>query len=121
MIGRHEIIMVAILGIAILSILWILERRNKSTQSKIHLDDLLIGTDGKASKAAFVMGGSFVVTTWVVIFQTLNKTLSDLTFAAYIGAWVVPATTILIKGPSPNATSETIISQTTVTPPKEKS
>lgn len=117
---KHEWVMMAILAFAILAILWVLERRNKSATSKIHLDDLLIGTDGKASKAAFVMGGSFIVTSWIVIFQTLNKTLSDLTFAAYIGAWVVPAVTALIKGPSPNATSETTITSRTVTPPEEK-
>jgi len=65
------------------------------------------------------MGGSFIVTSWIVIFQTLNKTLSDLTFAAYVGAWVVPAVTVLIKGPSPNATSETTITSRTVIPPGE--
>lgn len=116
----HEIILVAILGLVILVIVWSLERRSKNTASQIHLDDLLLGADGKASKAAFVMGGSFVVTTWVVIFETLNKSLSDITFAAYVGAWVVPAVTVLIKGPSPNTTSETTIVSRTVTPPEDK-
>jgi hypothetical protein len=105
----HEWVMGAILVLAIIAILWGLERRDKNIASKIHLDDLLIGTDGKASKAAFVMGGSFVVTSWIVIFQTLNKSLSDLTFAAYIGAWVVPAVTALIKGDSRNAMYDTTI------------
>jgi hypothetical protein len=116
----HEIVMIGVLAISIVAILWLLERRNKSAASKIHLDDLLIGQDGKASKAAFVMGGSFIVTTWVIIFQTLNKTLTDTTFAAYVGAWVLPAVTALIKGGSPNATSETTIVSRTVTPPEEK-
>lgn len=116
---QHEWIMMGVLCVAVLGILWTLERRNKNPASRIHLDDLLIGTDGKASKAAFVMGGSFVVTTWVVIFQTLNKTLTDTTFAAYVGVWVIPSVTVLIKGPSPNATSETTITQTTVIPPKD--
>ena len=116
---QHEWIMIGVLGFVILGILWSLERRNKDRASRIHLDDLLIGTDGKVSKAAFVMHGSFVVTTWIVVFQTLNKTLTDTTFAAYVGVWVVPAVTALVKGPSPNATSETTITQTTVIPPKD--
>lgn len=120
MITRHEVILVAILGLVILVILWSLERRNKNTASHIHLDDLLLGPDGKASKAAFVMGGSFVVTTWVIIFETLNRSLSDTIFAAYCGFWVVPAVTALIKGPPNNMTSETTIVSRTVTPPEEK-
>jgi len=114
-------IMGMILAVVVLLILWTLERRNRNKASPINLDDLLLGTDGKASKAAFVMGGSFVVTTWVIIFETLNKTLTDITFAAYVGAWVVPAVTALIKGPSPNATSETTITSRTVVPPEVKS
>lgn len=101
-ISYHDMIMVGILGIVILIILWSLERRNKNSRSKINLDDLLIGDDGRASKAAFVMHGSFVVTSWVIIYQALNKSLSDLTFAAYVGAWVVPAVAKLIKGTGTN-------------------
>ena len=118
-ISRHDAIMVAALAIAILCILWSLERRNKDKKSRINLDDLLIGDDGKASKAAFVMHGSFVVTSWIVIYQTLNKTLSDLTFAAYVGAWVVPAVSRIIKGTPPGVTSEMTItsSKTKIDPP----
>jgi hypothetical protein len=112
--------MLAILAVVLLGAAWTLERRNKSHTSKINLDDLLIGDDGKASKAAFVMHGSFLVTTWVIVYQTLNKSLTDLTFGAYLTAWVIPAVTKLIKGVSPNAMSETTITTSTVTPPQPK-
>lgn len=94
----HDMVMAGILGIILLLILWGLERRNKNSHSKINLDDLLIGDDGKASKAAFVMHGSFIVTSWVIVYQALNKTLTDLTFGAYLAAWVTPTVARLIKG-----------------------
>lgn len=109
MIDRHDMLMLAVLGLVLLFILWVLERRNKSTTSRISLDDLLVGDDGKLSKAAFVMHGSFIVTTWVVVFQTLNKSLTDLTFGLYVASWVTPAVTKLIKGPSPNGAAGTTV------------
>lgn len=118
-ISYHDMVMLAILGVVILIILWSLERRNKDKKSKINLDDLLVGDDGKASKAAFVMHGSFVLTSWVVIYQTLNKTLTDMTFGLYVASWVAPTVTKLIKGSSPNASSETTITQTTIVPPEK--
>lgn len=89
----HELVLVGVLLLIVLFILRSLEIRSKSRQSQFFVDDLLIGPDGKASKAAIVMFGSFVLTSWVIIFQTLSKTLTDLTFAAYVTAWVVPAVT----------------------------
>jgi hypothetical protein len=96
--SRHEAVMLGTLAVAIIVILWVLERRNKNSKSPINLDDLIIGDDGKVSKAAFVMFGSFVVTSWVVVFQVLNKTLTDTTFSAYVLAWVAPVVTKLIRG-----------------------
>jgi hypothetical protein len=116
----HEIGMTGVLGVGLILILWGLHRRSKSAMSKISLDDLLIGEDGKISKAAAVMTGSFVLTSWVVVFQTLNKSLSDATFGLYIGTWVVPVVTKLLKGPVPpvSSTETTIVTNTKeVTPP----
>lgn len=105
--------MLLCLLVGLMAILWALERRSNSAISLIHLDDLLLGEDGKASKAAAVMGGSFLVTSWVVVWQTVNGTLSDLTFASYIAAWVVPTVTKILKGTSPVSSSETVISSKT--------
>jgi hypothetical protein len=90
-IGAHEWVLACILLLVVLLILRALYHRSKDRHSKFYLDDLLIGDDDRASKPAIVMFGSFVLTSWVVVFQTLNKTLTDLTFAAYVSAWVVPA------------------------------
>ena len=119
-VSLHDGVMGGILGIVILLIVWVLERRSKNAVSKINLDDLLIGDDGKISKAAFVMHGSFVVTSWVMVYQTLNKTLTDASFGLYVAAWVAPTVTKLIKGAPPpvSSTETTVISSTKeVTPP----
>lgn len=97
--GRHGMILV--LALAVLLIMWALERRNKNAHSNISLDDLLIGDDGKMSKAAAVMFGSFALTTWVVVYLTINDKLTDLIFGAYLAAWVAPSVTKLIKGNPP--------------------
>jgi len=76
-------------------------RRSRDAKSLISLDDLLIGDDGRLSKTACVMWGSFVVTSYVVVYQTFKGTLTDMTFGAYITAWVVPAVAKIIKGGGP--------------------
>jgi hypothetical protein len=118
MIITREHIMLTGLALVCLSLVWGLHRRSISRSSHISLDDLLIGDDGKISKAAAVMNGSFLVTSWVIVFQTMNKTLTDITFSAYVAAWVIPSVTKLIKGPTPPvASSETTITQKVVTTP----
>jgi hypothetical protein len=111
----HEWILIGVLGFVLFGILWALERRNKSSVSKINLDDLLLGDDGKISKGAFVLLGSFILTSWVIIFQTINSTLSDTVFGLYVGSWIVPTVTKLIKGTPPGASSETMMTTRTTT------
>lgn len=101
--GRHG--MIVVLALAVLLIMWALERRSRSAKSRIDLDDLLLNEDGKMSKAAAVMFGSFALTTWVIVFLTLNGKLTEGYFAAYITAWVAPVVVKLIKTPAPAAPS----------------
>lgn len=108
--------MYAILACAVLAILWSLERRSKSSLSKFHFDDLLLDENGKTSKAAAVMFGSFVVTTWVIVFLAVNEKLTEGYFGAYIAAWVAPVVANIIKGPQvqPSSTTVATVTQTTV-------
>lgn len=95
--GREHI-MFAILGIAFLSIMWSLERKNRDNRSRFSFDELLT-EDGKTSKAACVMFGSFAVTTWLLVFLTVNNKITETYFTAYLGFWVAPAVARIIKGP----------------------
>jgi len=83
------VVMVALLLFGLL-------RRSKMINSAIDIDDLLLGEDGKISKAAAVMMGSFIVTSWIMAKLTLTEHMTEGYFMAYVGAWIVPSVTKLI-------------------------
>jgi len=93
----HEIVLVVLLAFMFAFIITMLQRRNKDRRSRFSWDDLLTDDGGKASSAKLVMFGAFVLTSWVILFQTLNKTLTDTTFGAYLAAWVAPLVTALMR------------------------
>lgn len=108
--------MIGILAIVVLLIIWTLIRRSRSATSGIDLDDLLLGDDGKVSKAAAVMFGAFGLTTWVIIYLTINDKLSDSYFTAYLAAWVAPTVARIIKGSdAPTSRTSTVVATETVT------
>ncbi len=94
----------AALALGLIAILISLRRRTQQAGNGYALGDLLMGDDGKASKAAHVMFGSFFITSWIVVYAALSGKLSDLMFGAYLAAWVTPAVTKLIMG-TPRTTS----------------
>lgn len=100
--------MAFILVFVLIALLYSLVRRDRSASSNIDLEDLLIGEDGRFSKAAAVMLGSFLLTSWVIVYLTLQGKLTEGYFTAYIGAWVVPTVVKLIssKSNNPNNTGE---------------
>lgn len=75
--------------------------RNNDKDSKFALEELLLGDDGKTSKAAAVLMGAFVATTAVLLFQAWKGSLTDMTYAAYLAAWVAPTVTRLIVNGKP--------------------
>lgn len=95
-VGREHI-MFAILAIAILAILWTLERKSRNTRSAFSFDELLT-ENGKTSKAACVMFGSFAATTWLLMFLTATGKITEGYFGLYLTAWVAPAVAKIIKG-----------------------
>jgi hypothetical protein len=110
--GRH--IMFAILACAVLGILWSLERKSRSALSKFHFDDLLLDENSRTSKAACVMFGSFVVTTWCIVYLAVNEKLTEGYFGAYLTAWVAPVVANIIKG-SPQLPANTTTATVTTT------
>lgn len=95
-VGREHI-MFAILACAALAILWSLERKSRDRRSSFSFDELLT-EDGKTSKAACVMFGSFAVTTWLLVFLTVNGKITETYFGAYLTAWVAPAVAKILRG-----------------------
>lgn len=77
-----------------------LSTRDADAASRIDLDDLLLGEDGKLSKAAAVMLGAFLVTTWMMVWLTLREKMTEGYLAIYVAAWITPTVTKLVKGPA---------------------
>lgn len=94
-------------------IVWSIRKRDQSAASPLNLDDLLLGEDGKLSKAAAVLMGSFSLTSWVVVYLTLQGKLDTTLFAAYMAAWVVPSVTRLIVNRPQQPPASTNIAQAT--------
>lgn len=66
-------------------------------QDKFNVYDLIM-ENGHASKTGVVFMLAFLITSWVVVYQTLSGTLSDLVLGAYFAAWVTPVITRIAKG-----------------------
>ena len=75
--------------------------------------DLLM-ENGKASKAAHVMLGAFVVTTWHFVYYAVTNRLSEGYYAIYAGAWIAPVIARLIWNPT-MATGQPVQTTTTTT------
>ncbi len=115
-------IMSITLGIVVLVVVISILRRSKLIESKIDLDDLLLGDDGKLSKAAAVMMGAFLLTSWGMVYMWLTKTMTETYFNGFLLAWVVPSVTkLIVNRPAPASTSETTVlkSTTSVIPKSE--
>lgn len=96
MIDYQKAALIVALLIVVLLIARALLRSNQSGASQINLEDLLIGEDGKTSKAAAVMFGAFALSTWIMVNLTITGRLTEGYFTAYLGAWVAPTVARLI-------------------------
>ena len=94
--NQTKIFMAAILVVVVASIIFVLVKRDRSIASAINLEDLLLGDDGKLSKAAAVMMGAFAMTTWLMVYLALNAKMTEGYLAIYVGAWIAPTVTKLI-------------------------
>ena len=93
-----KLLMAIVLALLVLFLTWILMRRHRCAASGLNFDDLLLGDDGKLSKAAAVMMGAFVCTTWLMVYLALVGKMTEGYLIAYLGAWVAPTVTKLITG-----------------------
>jgi len=89
------VICLLVIVIMIVRTLW---HRDKDDESRISFDDLLLDPDGRMSKSAVVMFGSFGMTTWLMVFLALSGKMSEGYLTIYGGLWIIPAVTKLIKG-----------------------
>lgn len=99
-----KLLMMVALAMLIVALLVSLRSRDRCTSSRISLDDLLLGEDGRLSKAAAVMLGAFALTSWAIAYLALNDKLTEGYFSAYLAAWVAPTVTrLIVNRPSSSA------------------
>lgn len=82
--------MLCVFVIGLLLITYLLAKENNNQHSPIFLVDLLLGADGRISKAAAVMFGAFYVTTWILMYITVDGKFDATAYSAYMAAWVAP-------------------------------
>jgi hypothetical protein len=96
---NSKLIAALVLLFIVLTIAWVLHRRDKDQTSQLNLEDLLIGDDGRLSKAAAVMMGAFGLTTWLMVYLALTGKMTEGYLAIYVGAWIAPTVAVIIKRP----------------------
>lgn len=104
-----KLIAASVLIIVILIVGWLLHRRDADDKSKLNLEDLLLGEDGRLSKAAAVMMGAFALTTWLMAYLALTGKMTEGYLAIYVGAWIAPTVTTLIKRPGDVPTVQPLV------------
>ena len=120
----HEFVKPGFL-LGLLVIAWMalrtLRRHSEDPASRFDWTELLLGDDGKPSKAAMIMFGAFAVSSWVLVYLALTQPeMSVGVFGTYCTAWVAPTVTALVvnawkaapKGAPP---STTVVNASTVT------
>lgn len=117
-----KLIMGLVLAVIGLLLLRGILKRDRNMTSRINIEDLLIGPDGKVSKSAAIMIGSFIITSWMMVYMTMGDKMTEGYFTAYLAAWVIPFVTYLIKGQPVAATTETTVAttRTTTTPENQQ-
>ena len=95
--------MYALLAVGSVWVMLSLFKRSRSPDSKIHLDDLLLGDDGRISNSKVVMMGSFVFTTWMMTYLIATDKMTEGYLGLFLASWVAPALTnrIAQRGYSP--------------------
>ena len=86
----------AALAITGLVLLWSLFRAHRDPATDINLFDLLL-ENGKLSKVSVAFMVTLTVTSWVVIRLTLDGKLTDVLFAGYAAAWIVPLVACILN------------------------
>ena len=89
--------LVAPLAMLLIALGWYLINRGRTRASRINLEDLLLGDDGRISNSKFFHLCSWIMATWLIVYLAVSGQLSEGYFVAYIGAFVAPAVAQALK------------------------
>ncbi len=106
----------AALLIFTLLLVWSFICAHRDPNFKLDLFDLVM-ENGRLSRTAFAFMVTLLVTSWVMIYLTLDGSLTDILFSAYLAAWVAPIVARMFSTPPPPGTvTNTSITTSTVEP-----
>lgn len=113
----------ALLGLSFLLLVLVtwraLSRAQCSTGDNYDWHDLLM-ENGKASKAAHVMLGAFITTTWFFVYYAIAGKMTEGYYAIYAASWIAPVVARLIWNPNVLPTSMQAAQTTTTTTTETK-
>jgi hypothetical protein len=91
---------------------------SRAADNPFHVRDLFM-ENGRASKGAVVLIGSFAATTWFFVFYSLTGRMTEGYFGLYAAAWIAPVVARMITNPAaapaPSVTTTTT-TETKATP-----
>jgi len=107
-------IMLGVLAVAALLVVVSFWRAHRDALAQFNAFDL-ITENGKVSKIALAFMVAFGVTTWVIIYLTIQGKMTEGLFLAYGGMWVAPLVVKVVfnKNEMPGTTSSTTLLQQT--------
>lgn len=88
-----------------------LKRMQATPDNSYDWHDLLM-ENGRASKAAHVMLGAFVTTTWFFVYYAIAGKMTEGYYGIYAASWIAPVVARLIWNP---AAAQSVGAQTTTT------
>lgn len=81
-------------SILVIGAVWVmlsLLKSSRDPKSKIQMEDLLLGEDGRISRSAVVMMGSFLLSAWAMVYMIAAGKMTEGYWMGFLGAWVAPA------------------------------
>lgn len=82
-------------------------RQSMSENSKVSLQDIIVGNDGKASLTKIAQFGAFMISTWGFVHLVVYNNLTEWYYTSYMIAWAgTRVATYWINKKRPDGTSE---------------
>jgi hypothetical protein len=92
---NHEIVFGLVAALVALTALFLMQRWSREQNDPFNVRDLFM-ENGRASKGAVVLMGSFAATTWFFVYYTVTGRMTEGYFGLYSAAWIGPVVVRMI-------------------------
>ena len=105
--------------VASLALIWSFYRAQRNPLFSFDLFDLLM-ENGRLSKTSVAFVSTLFVTSWIMVWLTLDGKLTEGYFTGYAVAWIAPLVAKLFSPPPPDGTTTTTASKTVTVETKQE-